>query len=591
MKRTIINILLLFTSFLLILSSCKKDKFTEKDALEAQQLFDLIVHVYDGATLEKEGVSSAQVKTTDKDGEVLSANTNADGIVTFNDVNIGDNSIVIVRKDGYTSVSTDIGSAPTNFREKQKTINVPIYSTSDSTKVAIVKGKLTIETDVTNRKKEVVPEGTMVKVSRYNHDGNVRDYDYSFIGTTDAQGMYSIYVPVSAEGQDNLYVTYPVIEAKQTAAVFENTNTKLNYSVQQIDKVFDFSGNPDALDVVPSVHVSVAAPTTVGSGLSFSTSPKPSNLDYSALERVYGGKYDSTGWRYFEFSPDPDGNIDSVRAWIDPGSKSITGASIYTSNGKYTQAPTLDLTGNGMQTQAIIDLEFEIQYYIMLESGGSDYRESPKITAEGSVYDNHYIENEYDDDIVNSNVSFDGNRNWLANIKLSNGTFYSTWNRGDTIYETGGLATAYPPVITVINNELKQTYVSADSITISATDSTILSVSRYNNDGGQGYVATSPPAITVTTLAGYGSGAIIKGEINHSGNLESYVIMNPGQGYINNVNDYDGDGLDETASHSFMGAGNNYYPETRSIYDAKPGSIYRIDLYYGTGEDVEDENY
>ncbi len=589
MKRTIINILLLFTSFLLILSSCKKDDFTEKDALEAQQLFDLIVRVYDGATLEKEGVSSAQVKTTDKEGEILSANTNADGIVVFNDVNIGENSIVIVKKSGYTSVATDIGYAPNNFREKQKTINVPIYSTSDSTKVAIVKGKLTIDTDVTNRKKEVVPEGTMVKVSRYNNDDNVNAYDYSFIGTTDAQGIYSIYVPVSAEGQDNLYVTYPEIETKQTAAVFENANTKLNYSVQQIDKIFGFSGNSDALDIVPSVHISVAAPTIVGSGLSFSTSLKPSSLDYSALELVHGGKYDSTGFRYFELSPDSKGNIDSVRVYINPGNKSITSASIYTSNGKYTQAPTITLTGNGMQAQAIIDLEFEIQYYIMLENGGSDYREYPNITAEGSVYENHYIENKYDDDIVSSGVSFDGNNNWLANLRLSNGTFYSTWNRGDTIYETDGLATAYSPVINVINNKLKQAYVSADNISISTSDSTILSVSLYD-DGGKGYVATSPPAVTVTTLSGYGSGAVIETEVNHAGDLEGFIVMNPGQEYVNNVNDYDGDGLNGTASYSFRG-GRSYYPESRAIYDAKPGSIYRIDLYYGTGEDVEDENY
>ncbi len=589
MKRTIINILLLFTSFLLILSSCKKDDFTEKDALEAQQLFDLIVRVYDGATLEKEGVSSAQVKTTDKEGEILSANTNADGIVVFNDVNIGENSIVIVKKSGYTSVATDIGYAPNNFREKQKTINVPIYSTSDSTKVAIVKGKLTIDTDVTNRKKEVVPEGTMVKVSRYNNDDNVNAYDYSFIGTTDAQGIYSIYVPVSAEGQDNLYVTYPEIETKQTAAVFENANTKLSYSVKQIDKVFGFSGNADALDVVPSVHISVEAPTTVGSGLSFSTSLKPSSLDYSALELVHGGKYDSTGFRYFELSPDSKGNIDSVRVYINPGNKSITSASIYTSNGRYTQAPTITLTGNGMQAQAIIDLEFEIQYYIMLENGGSDYREYPNITAEGSVYENHYIENKYDDDIVSSGVSFDGNNNWLANLRLSNGTFYSTWNRGDTIYETDGLATAYSPVINVINKKLKQAYVSADNISISTSDSTILSVSLYD-DGGKGYVATSPPAVTVTTLAGYGYGAVIETEVNHAGDLEGFIVMNPGQEYVNNVNDYDGDGLNGTASYSFRG-GRSYYPETRAIYDAKPGSIYRIDLYYGTGEDVEDENY
>ncbi len=591
MKRTIINILLLFTSFLFILSSCKKDEFTEKDALEAQQLFDLIVRVYDGATVEKTGVSGAQVKTTDKEGEVLSANTNADGIVTFNDVNIGDNSVVIIKKDGYTAVSTDIGNAPSNFREKQKTVNVPIYSTSDSTKVAIIKGKLTIDTDVTNRKKEVVPEGTMVKVSRYNDDNNVNNWDYSFIGATDAQGMYSIYVPVNGEGNDYLEITYPVIQTKQTAAVYENPNTKLNYSVQQIDKVFGFSGSADALDVVPSIHISVAAPTTVGSGLSFSTSPKPSTLSYSSLELVYGGQYDSTGLRYFTFSADPDGNVDSIQVNIDPTSHTITSASIVTTNGKYTQAPTLDLTGNGMQTQAIIDLEFEIQYYIMLENGGSDYREYPKITAEGSVYSNHYIENEYDDDIVVSNVSFDGNRNWLTRIKLANGTFYSTWNRGDTIYETGGLATAYPPVITVINNELDQTYVSADSISISTTDSTILSVSRYNNDGGSGYVATSPPAITVTTLAGYGSGAVIKSEINNAGDLEGYTVMNPGHGYVNNVNDYDGDGVDETAVNHYSGAVSNAYSDTRYIYNAKPGSVYRIDLYYGTGEDVESEDY
>ena len=198
MKKTLFSILTLvvfLTGTIMLMNSCKKDKFTAEDSLEAQQTIELVVRVFDASDPGQTGVSGVSVKTVDKSGSMTSGSTDGNGLAVFQDINISQNQPVIVSKSGYTTVSATPDITPWNFRESQYTVNIGIYPTDDSTKIAVLKGKLTIESDVTNRDPEAVPEGTVVQVVNNDLD----DAQQAYLGTTNANGNYTIYVPVNGK--------------------------------------------------------------------------------------------------------------------------------------------------------------------------------------------------------------------------------------------------------------------------------------------------------------------------------------------------------------------------------------------------------
>ncbi len=113
------------------------------------------------------------------------------------------------------------------------------------------------------------------------------------------------------------------------------------------------------------------------------------------------------------------------------------------------------------------------------------------------------------------------------------------------------------------------------------TDSTMTTYSLTT--GGSGYDPANPPAVTLTTLAGYGSGAIAKATVNASGVLSGIYITNPGKKYVKNVNDYRNDGVTFTTYDSPTGF--------TGSYTLRPGDIVTQDVYYGTGYNIINQNF
>ena len=174
---------------ILVLNSCD-DNYTEEDALQAQQTVDLIVAVTDKSNYDQ-ALDGATVSTV-INGASVEKITDATGMVTFEDVKIGGNLNIYVSKADYTTTFTTINTTPSNYRQATVSASVSIYSLSDENLVT-VKGQLTIETDLTNRNKEVV-EGAEVKVyNQYLPNGSTK----ALVGTSDAQGKYEIQVPVN----------------------------------------------------------------------------------------------------------------------------------------------------------------------------------------------------------------------------------------------------------------------------------------------------------------------------------------------------------------------------------------------------------
>ena len=110
---------ILFLIPALLLMSCNKDKYSEKDALDSQQKIDLLVTVVDLSS-SATPVAGATVRVV-IDSTVVSQTTNNNGITVFNNLKIGGDVVVSVTKENFTSILTSVNTIPVSYRQKQVT--------------------------------------------------------------------------------------------------------------------------------------------------------------------------------------------------------------------------------------------------------------------------------------------------------------------------------------------------------------------------------------------------------------------------------------------------------------------------------------
>lgn len=587
--RHIFKFMLFVALGAMVLVSCEEDKFTEKDAMEELQTIDVALTIQDGSSYA-EGVEGATVKLL-KDSassSTLEKTTDASGNVIFEDMKIGGEISVFVNKDNYTRAVFQIDASSDSYRESQISKTLKIYPL-DGENMASVEGQLTIETDLTNREREKLAN-QQVKV--INH-GLESDVEKSFLGTTDSEGKYAVKVPVNADGSDDLEVKFPSqIDTTQTLAMGSQGMYEGTYKVFSKPAVY-YSDNYNASDIpaIPSVIANIEAPNNVGSGFALGVEAKGTPFSsYSQIELIQGGSgYEKD--TIVELSAGINGNnaevmIDVNTANGDPDSSSIQDVYLSSNNGAlYTSEPTLDLSdlsGSG----AKIDIRFESEYLVYIEDYGTDYQNIPTVSATYKEYDGETIVKEIDEDLDSYNELKPG---WGGNdfnnyINLYDGSIYPDKNNaydGDTLFVTKGLTEL--PELSISTSTGQQAIMKFNSYDVSANDSTI--TDWYFEQNGAGYDPANPPAVTLTSLAGYGSGAEFVVEVDNDGTFEEndMVMKDGGQGYVRNVNDFRGTGY--TSTHG----GDNYsLPNGSYISNVGPGDVQVRSIYYGTGQRQEE---
>ncbi|HAF31310.1 MAG TPA: hypothetical protein DCG75_19910 [Bacteroidales bacterium] len=547
----------------LAFNSCEKDTFTEEDAMQALQEVDLIIAVTDKSNFDLP-VDSATISTV-IDGITVEKTTDATGMVVFENVKIGGNLNVYVSKTNYTKTFTTVSTTPNDYRQATVSATVSIYSLADQNLVT-VKGQLTIETDLTNRTKEVVV-GTEVRVyNTYLPNGSAK----AFVGISDAEGKYEVKVPVNSTGSDYISVRFYSIDAMRTAGVSVNNK----YSVETHNAYYDIDGNTNPTDIpaVPSALITIAAPEDPGTGFELTTEVDTSSsyLSVSASSWAIlnsGSGYfpsitgsDTTIWAFF--SPDTKG-LDTARVQLtfekNGGLVSIDGWSNYGNtsdrNAKYSTKPTINLNFNG-GTGAEISFKFKLYYNVKISNHGSGYITMPTIkktyVIDGVESISTYSLSSYA--FINS-----------GSIYSNNISILSTEGRYDNA-----------PTFTVTVDESSQAnafYYSSNLGTDSTLNTSYSWISTGNN-----YDPGNPPLVTITSLAGYGTGAEFRAEVNSSGVLSNLELINSGKGYARNINDFMSSGT--TSNHS--GDYGSY--STSTFYNVIPGSTYTVNAYYGTGQ-------
>ncbi|UII33960.1 hypothetical protein LVD17_09045 [Fulvivirga ulvae] len=285
MKKTRILSFLLVIILAGVFTSCKDD-FTEEDALNAQQTVDVSVYVID--YFNTTAVSGATVSII-KDGAAVTAQTNEQGIASFSDVKIGGGLPVTVEKEGFTKVQNLVNVDVNDYRQGHFTATLGVLSLTENT--ATIKGKLEIESDVTNEDTEVVPEGTEVK-AYLDLDGM---NTVEFVATTDANGNYELVVPATNTGVD-YRMKYATLTLDQTIAKNGNKGdaefpTTLP-SIASISTVFNPIGSAIDIPGVPSIFATAPAPAAGG------TAAIIYNVDVNSDGEIYDLDWDDSGSGY-----------------------------------------------------------------------------------------------------------------------------------------------------------------------------------------------------------------------------------------------------------------------------------------------------
>lgn len=575
MKKQISKLILLMVPMMLLLS-CNKDKFSEKDALETQQTIDLVVTVVD-ASSALAPVQGATV-TIISDSTVVSKTTNSNGTVVFPNIKIGGDASISVAKTDFTSVLQSVQTDPDSYRQTQVSALVMVYSLS-SDKLATFNGRLTMQSDLTNRLREPAV-GVTVKARN-----NSMDNTQIFTALTDADGKYAISVPVSSGG-DQIELFYPEFTVNQTLA-FVKDNQSIAVGTRSVLYKSNSSPVTSALSnipAIPSIYATVAPPAaSVGSGFALDTRPNRVSLNPNSTTLLVDGGAGYNGGvalpnYLLSFSPDPNGVSSQLQVDI-AGGKIINIDGIINNGATYSSAPTLNLNVLSATTQASINLYFATTYKVFTSNRGTGYIYFPLVSVETETFSSGTRVKAVDPNVNDASGQLIGYNNFLSSYSTISGGIIKSNSNGDTLVTSTNYFSA-APVFSVANLPTKNAVLSLNTGSINA-DSTLASITV--STAGLGYNPSAPPAVTLTTLASYGSGAVAKATVTTSGTLSSIYITNPGKKYVKNVNDYRNTGVtgftyDEPS-----------YPST-NFYGVKPGDIFVQDVYYGTGNQITNQS-
>jgi len=207
MKNRVLQFFALFLAASMLFSC--QDEFTEEDALNAQQQIDLAIYVFNAASADQAPVAGATV-TLIQGGETKTATTDESGSALFTGAKVG-GFIYSVEGENFTKVVEEDYLDTDNFRQGQETFSIGVYPV-DAENTAIIKGRVAIETDLTN---ETTEYASGIQLIAY---ANLDNGTKTFSVTTDEDGYYEIAIPADYSSSTSVDIRFPDLELNQTLA-------------------------------------------------------------------------------------------------------------------------------------------------------------------------------------------------------------------------------------------------------------------------------------------------------------------------------------------------------------------------------------
>lgn len=511
MKKILNLIIPVILGFMLMVSSCKKETFTEADAYASQSdlallqdsiaksqaiLLDSLRKVggiinYSVAAVDASSSSwswsngnggkgaqqlDAVTVTISQYGKTVSVTTDASGIAAFKDLRIGTINVNI-RKTGYTEVDfvALLPALPDSTTVKAYDIMrsvatmVPVFSTTDN--LSTISGLATVETDLTNNAPEAAAN---IKVFA---TVDVSDYDF--------YGRY-IYNPFNGDMSYSNYTESYVYDSGIDS-----------YSDGGLSWKFDYYG------VIKHIayHSTVSTATTAADG-SFSLSV-PSSPDGLPI-RVFASEF-AANQSLLQAS------IGNAPVW---GTQSIrTLFNIDNSSYNYSSIPSIGLSAGEVQSA-----------YVQFSAPTGTAAAQPTIVASATAV-------MASSGIVSVNVTNPGEGYTQPPlVVIPKGTGFNSIQAEGTAVVAGGKVTGinitsagsgYRP-----NDNTTVQFIPSVITQANATPEFTFSVTDIEiNNYGSGYSQTAP----AVTILGSGTGATAHAVM--SAEVKTVTITNPGSGY------------------------------------------------------------
>lgn len=421
------------------ITACKKDKLDEEDrlllldSLQNKSIVQYSVGVISAAEAgilksgnEASGLSGATV-TINVAGNIVSANTNEQGMAVFSNLR-GGNVLVAIKHDGYTDVSFIADITPENQNQYYSYAStlIPLFPISGEWMTEI-SGVANYQSDLTNKVRENAAGVTVTAAVDINANfmntffpnntgpGKVSSIAYSSIlmkTTTDENGGYTITVPAAAQGLD---IILDVAEkATDQKIVLNMLNGEEVTGIQSVRTIFgNQSVSTTSIPDVSGAYLTIGAPTgAVGVFTQQATIGTPVIID---------------------------GTITAISV-INPGSG-------------YTSTPNVIITGNGSgaQANAVLGSGGSIES-INIINGGSNY-----FNASASLYIASYRQNASATPNINSNGIITGititnsGKGYITPPTVSISSQISAGSGASAVIYSGNISNGSINAITVTN--------------------------------------------------------------------------------------------------------------------------------------------
>jgi hypothetical protein len=538
--------------------------------INAAGIVNYAINVVDGSTSSiyqngrtngtKNLVSSAIV-TISQFGKTLTDSTDENGMVVFNGF-FRSAANITIRKEGFTSVSY---VAAVNIQDSTRTGSVnfvgnliPIFPLTGPN-TSTISGRVTIETDLTNRVREFVPqaEGNIITASidatdsdfedRFLTDNIEFDYvpncgcEFIYVGNilqasyqtgaigsiSNATGDYTITVPAAIDGLP-LSLSYSDIAADQRLFQLASDDQLA------VNKRVVFTGDPFAFPATIPSGSNTDVEFFSFDGQAFATAiVSPTTGAIRSIEVTNGG----SGYTVAPIVEITGGGGSGATATATLGlNGTVSSITIVNAGSGYTAIPTVTLV-DGVGASAVTTLAIDGTVTgVAIANSGAGYTSAPTVTfsapggtgvtATGTaVIANGRVTSVT---ITNGGSGYTGNPTVtfsaapVGGVTASGNGIYSGQSIAEVVITNNGTNYATTPTITFSAPQRANGVRATATAQIDASSRQVIGITVTNP--GSGY--TTPPAITISDGGGAAAQAALTG-----GAVISVDVTSQGSGY------------------------------------------------------------
>lgn len=524
----------------------KQDSVTIAKMNEAGQLLSYTIQVLE----DKVPVADVDVVMSNppEGTTATTATTDANGFATFTSVRMGSNTFVI-SKTGYYSATFIVNfgtpSQGTNYTIVNNTIvpikvnasnQVPIFASAGTGETGVIKGVVTIETDLTNQTPEI-PQGltlkaNMVGVNNFiggganqtsNGTATLVQYYFNSNGVGSATvdnttGAYTMTLPASADGR-SYNLIYPVISTTQKVGYTRLNGVTIAPLVSStVPAVYGPFGYVPSYDAVPSIPGAVAtfapaAPAPAGQGVKFNFAAYPRSLATGIIFSYASSNSTTFGNGTWQLSNRGSG---------------------------YNTAPSVTVTGGGASTQATMSAAIYGTLATMgIMTAGTGYTGNVnfKLQISNDNGTNYYDAYDINFDQINFTKDVGGTATGLSAVTLP-----TTGSGIDAPFSAINTGAVWGPSLAYGITNYKWV-ITGNGTGAVGTPTLNCSIERLKFEtGGTGY--TSAPTITISAPAAGTQATVLVIEFNtqwaitidNSGNTTPYKVSPSNVNLIFSIN-------------------------------------------------------